>query len=85
MSETSTPSLPESQQCVDRKWWASALAFSLPTVDRMIARGDLPQPIRCGGRLLRWRMRTGDSRTGALDWLDARSEPVPSEGSLDGV
>ena len=69
--------LPDSQRCVDRRWWADALSVSLPTIDRMLSRGDLPQPIRCGGRLVRWRLRTGNPLTGALDWLDAQSEVQP--------
>ena len=80
-----TPSLPETQQTVSRNWWRDVLGCSLPTVDRLTARGDLPQPIRCGGRMVRSRLRTGDPRTGALDWLEAQSQPVKSEGSPDGV
>ena len=37
---------------------------------RMVDAGLAPRPVHCG-RLVRWRLRTGNPMTGVLDWIEA--------------
>jgi predicted DNA-binding transcriptional regulator AlpA len=83
--------LPETQRTVNHRWFMEALQVSSATVRRMQAEDRLPESLKIG-RSVRWRLRTGDPLTGALDWLESgcppRAEAAPSpqaEGSLDGV
>lgn len=49
---------------------ASRCGCSQRTVARLSKNGAMPRPIRLG-RLVRWRLRTGDPATGVEDWIDA--------------
>lgn len=48
--------------------------LSKPTLWRHHATGLIPAGCRIG-RSVRWRLRTGNSLTGILDWLDAGCPP----------
>jgi predicted DNA-binding transcriptional regulator AlpA len=83
--------LPETQRTVNHRWFMEALQVSSATVWRMHSEQRLPESMKIG-RSVRWRLRTGDPATGALDWLEAgclpRADIAPSpqaEGSPDGV
>jgi hypothetical protein len=39
-------------------------------IRRLVDAGKMPAPVRLG-KLLRWRMKTGDPTTGVRDWVDA--------------
>ena len=39
-------------------------------VRRMSDSGQMPRPVHVG-RLVRWRLRTGNPMTGVLDWIEA--------------
>lgn len=79
MSDSSK--LPESQRTVNHRWFMEVLQVSSATVWRMNAERRLPESLKIG-RSVRWRLRTGDSSTGVLDWLEAacpsRTDPTPS-------
>lgn len=68
--------LPETQRTVNHRWFMEALLVSSATVWRMYSEQRLPVSLKIG-RSVRWRLRTGDPATGALDWLEAA---CPSRG-----
>lgn len=39
-------------------------------VYRLSDAGRMPRPVKLGS-LVRWRLRTGDPKTGVLDWIEA--------------
>ena len=49
---------------------AAIIVGSKRTVRRRSDCGDMPRPVHIG-RLVRWRLRTGDPKTGVLDWIEA--------------
>lgn len=49
---------------------AALITCSSRHVRRMSDAGLMPPPVHIG-RLVRWRWRTGDPKTGVLDWIDA--------------
>ena len=63
-------SLPETQRTVSICWYVEALQVSSATAWRMHSQQKLPASLKIG-RSVRWRLRTGDPTTGALDWLEA--------------
>jgi excisionase family DNA binding protein len=52
---------------------ASLLSVSKRTVLRMSARGELPQPIRLGGKIPRWRLADIERHVSVLARGEARS------------
>jgi predicted DNA-binding transcriptional regulator AlpA len=68
--------LPETQRTVNHRWFMEALQVSSATVWRMQAENRLPESLKIG-RSVRWRLRTGDPSTGAVDWLESG---CPSRG-----
>ena len=66
--------LPETQRTVNHRWFQEALQVSSATVWRMHSEHRLPRSLKIG-RSVRWRLRTGDPITGALDWLEAGCPP----------
>ncbi len=78
MSDQST--LPETQRTVNHRWFMEALQVSSATVWRMHSEQRLPQCLKIG-RSVRWRLRTGDPATGALDWLEASCPPLADSKS----
>lgn len=71
-------SLPETQRTVSIRWYVEALQVSSATAWRMHSQQRLPASLKVG-RSVRWRLRTGDPATGALDWLEAGCPPVRSD------
>ena len=49
---------------------AAIIPCSPRHVRRMADAGLMPRPVHCG-RLVRFRWRTGDPKTGILDWIEA--------------
>ena len=49
---------------------AAIIVSSPRSVRRRSDCGDMPRPVHIG-RLVRWRLRTGDPKTGVLDWIEA--------------
>ena len=61
-----TSGVPDEQRLVGVEYVADLTGLSKPTIWR-----------HCdAGRTVRWRMRTGNPRTGILDWLEAGCGPV---------
>lgn len=56
---------------------ANLTGLSKPTLWRHHATGLIPAGCRIG-RSIRWRLRTGNSLTGILDWLEAGCPPCHS-------
>lgn len=62
---------------------AALVDCSARHVRRMSDSGQMPRPVRIG-RLVRWRLRTGNPMTGVLDWIEAgcpSCRPPPKGGS----
>lgn len=53
---------------------AAIVPCSARHVRRMSDAGLMPRPVNVG-RLVRWRLRTGDPMTGVLDWIEAGCPP----------
>lgn len=49
---------------------AALIPCSTRHVRRMADAGLMPRPVHVG-RLIRFRLRTGDPKTGVLDWIEA--------------
>ena len=49
---------------------AKITGLSRPTIWRHHENGIMPPGLKIG-RSVRWRLRTGDARTGILDWIEA--------------
>ena len=49
---------------------ATLLVCSARHVRRRADAGEMPRPVHIG-RLVRWRLRTGNPMTGVLDWIEA--------------
>lgn len=49
---------------------AALILCSPRHVRRVADAGQMPRPVHVG-RLVRWRLRTGDPMTGVLDWIEA--------------
>jgi hypothetical protein len=49
---------------------AALIPCSARHVRRMADAGLMPRPVHIG-RLVRFRLRTGDPKTGVLDWIEA--------------
>ncbi|MFT5324197.1 MAG: putative DNA-binding transcriptional regulator AlpA [Planctomycetaceae bacterium] len=74
---TDQGTLPETQRTVSIRWFVEALQVSPATAWRMHSDHRLPASLKIG-RSVRWRLRTGDPATGALDWLEAGCPPLCS-------
>lgn len=72
--------VPDEHRMVEIDWIESATKLSKPTIRRHHDAGLLPAGCKIG-RSLRWRLRTGDPKTGLLDWLEAGCPPVRSDSS----
>ena len=83
MSEVAIPSLSECR-LIDVVELAGLTGLSKPTLWRHHEAGLIPAGCKIG-RAVRWRLRTGDPRTGILDWLDAgcpsRTDAASSSGT----
>ncbi len=55
---------------VDVDATAALIPCSSRHVRRMADAGQMPRPVHVG-RLVRWRLRTGNPMTGVLDWIEA--------------
>jgi predicted DNA-binding transcriptional regulator AlpA len=60
----------EGVKLVDIKTVARMCDCSPSTIRRLADSGHMPKPLKVH-RLSRWRLRTGDARTGVDDWIDA--------------
>lgn len=64
---------------LDRDNAASYVSLSVPTMERMVARGDFPAPRQLGGKRVGWLVRELD------DWAESRpvssNLPVPNCGT----
>ena len=69
------PSKPDKELLTAREL-AGKLSISLSTFWKMVARGDLPTPIRFTSRLVRWRI---------IDIRDHLAKLYPSSGERRGV
>ena len=62
----------EEHRLVDIDYLAELTGLSKPTLRRMNAdQAAMPRGIRIGRRSIRWRLRTGEPKTGILDWIEA--------------
>ena len=77
MPDTST--IPDEQRLVDIDYLAELTGLSKPTLWRHHESGTLPRGCKIG-RSVRWRLRTGDPKTGILDWIESGC-PNRTEGS----
>ena len=68
MSEVSTAGSSTGMGDVDAV--AAIIDCSTRHVRRRSDAGEMPRPVHIG-RLVRWRLRTGDPMTGVLDWIEA--------------
>ena len=59
------------KQLIDLRTVAKMLSVSVRTVERMVASGHIPVPLRVGPRLLRWPYQV------VVDWI---SMGCPSQG-----
>ena len=55
---------------IDVDAFAALVPCSARHVRRMADAGLAPRPVHCG-RLIRFRLRTGNPMTGVLDWIEA--------------
>ena len=69
MSDVAIPSLND-VRLIDIGELAKLTGLSKPTLWRHLDAGLIPDACRIG-RAVRWQLRTGDPRTGVLDWLEA--------------
>lgn len=76
MSDTSP--VADEHRMVEIDWIVEATGLSKPTLRRHHEAGLIPAGCKIG-RAVRWRLRTGDPKTGILDWLEAGCPPVRSE------
>ncbi|MFT5325650.1 MAG: putative DNA-binding transcriptional regulator AlpA [Planctomycetaceae bacterium] len=67
--------IPENQRLVGVDYIANLTGLSKPTIWRHCDAGLIPNSVKIG-RNVRWRLRTGNPRTGILDWLEAGCGPV---------
>jgi predicted DNA-binding transcriptional regulator AlpA len=58
---------------------AAALEISESTVDDMVRRGVLPQPVQLSGGCLRWRWETVDQTLAAKTRTGNPTDPVPAD------
>jgi predicted DNA-binding transcriptional regulator AlpA len=70
---TDDDAISDSERWVDIGWWSKRLKVSKRSIERYVSVGDIPQPIRLGGRLQRWRL------TSALAHLE-RMEKAAAAG-----
>ena len=63
-------SLTDAVQLIDVVELAEITRLSKPTIWRHHENGIMPAGIKIG-RSVRWILRSGDARTGILDWLEA--------------
>lgn len=69
MSDPATLSFNQSRM-VDIQHLSDVTGLSKPTLWRHHEAGLIPAGCKIG-RAVRWRLRTGDPKTGLLDWLEA--------------
>ena len=62
--------LSDTVRLIDVVELAKITALSKPTLWRHHENGIMPPGLKIG-RSVRWRLRTGDARTGILDWVEA--------------
>lgn len=60
----------DEHRMVEIDWLADATGLSKPTLHRHHKAGLIPRGCKIA-RSVRWRLRTGDPKTGILDWLEA--------------
>jgi predicted DNA-binding transcriptional regulator AlpA len=77
---TDTSSLAEEHRMVGIDWIVEATSLSKPTIRRHHEAGLIPRGCKIG-RAVRWRLRTGDPKTGILDWIEAGCELAATEPS----
>ena len=56
----------DEERWVDITWWAERLDVHRRSVERYIARGTIPPPVRFGG-LLRWRLSTAKAHMESME------------------
>ena len=63
---------------------AKITGLSKPTIWRHHENGIMPPGLKIG-RSVRWRLRTGDPRTGICDWIEARCPHCGDAAETTGV
>ncbi len=84
MASTSHELVVDTHALVDIKVVTKLTSLSAATTWRNNEQGLMPRGLKIG-RSVRWRLRTGDPKTGILDWIEAGcprcDSPEKTEGS----